>query len=266
MARMIVIANKLFRRSAPVSNMVDRSNIIDIVNKGFSFDSISETVTVAGTWYEDSSQHFYWGGGLMADTSGVVSAPATASSPVTTSAPASTAASPPVTNNSTPAPATTSSTASNKLAPDQTCFNFIKQREGLRLHAYQDSTGIWTIGYGTIMYEDNRPVKKGDGITADLAERLLQNEIVKKSTAITAALSGTAVNQNQYDALVSFAYNAGTGALLGSTLLKRVKANPADTTIRDAFLMWDKARVDGVLTEVDGLKKRREDEADLYFS
>ncbi len=259
---MIVIANKLYRRSAPVSNMFDRSNVIDIVSKGFSFDNIGETFTVAGTWYQDSSQHFYWGGGLIADTSGTAPAPAaapTSTAATSTPVPTSTSASP-------PASITVTSTVAGRLGPDDVCVNFIKQYEGLRLQAYTDSAGIWTIGYGTIMYEDGTPVRKGDAITADRAESLLRNEIIKKSTVVTTALTDTTINQKQYDALVSFTYNVGSGALLGSTLLKRVKANPADPAIRDAFLMWDKARVDGVLTEINGLKKRRQDEADLYFS
>ncbi len=273
MARMIVIANRLYRRSAPVANMIDRSNVIDIVTKGFSFDSIGETFTVAGTWYEDSANHFYWGGGLMADTTSIPASATTPAPPVTPATPVT--STPPVTSNpsttstttvSSPTPTPASSSGAVALTPDETCFNFIKQGEGFKLQAYQDSAGVWTIGYGTIMYEDNTPVKKDDVITADRAEQLLENEIVKKSATITAALSDTAVNQNQYDALVSFAFNVGSGALLSSTLLKRVKANPADPAIRDAFLMWDKARVDGVLTEIPGLKKRREDEADLYFS
>ncbi len=53
---------------------------------------------------------------------------------------------------------------------------------------------------------------------------------------------------------------------ISSTLLKRVKANPDDDKIRDAFMMWDKAYVDGELVVVQGLKNSRKEEADLYFS
>ena len=70
------------------------------------------------------------------------------------------------------------------------------------------------------------------------------------------------INQCQFDALVSFAYNCGSGALKGSTLLKRVNNNPADLTIVDAFLMWTKA--DG--KTLAGLVSRRKAEAKLYFS
>src|SRR5262245_35684179 len=65
MARMIVTVNKLNRRSGPVSNLADKSNIIDVVTKGFSFDSTGKIHNAAGDWYEDSSQRYYWGGALL---------------------------------------------------------------------------------------------------------------------------------------------------------------------------------------------------------
>lgn len=46
------------------------------------------------------------------------------------------------------------------MSPDNSCIDFIKSKEGLELKAYQDSAGIWTIGYGTIQYEDHTPVKR----------------------------------------------------------------------------------------------------------
>jgi lysozyme len=152
------------------------------------------------------------------------------------------------------------------MVPDSKCFDFIKSREGLKLTAYQDSAGIWTIGYGTILYENNTPVKKGDVITQQKADQLIEREITFKSNKVNAAIGTVAINQNQFDALVSFAYNVGTGALMSSTLLKRVKANPADTKIRDAFMVWNKAHVNGKLVAVQGLTNRRKAEADLYFS
>ena len=152
------------------------------------------------------------------------------------------------------------------MIPGNKCFDFIKSSEGLKLAAYQDSAGIWTIGFGTIIYEDNNPVKKGDVITQQRADQLIEREISFKTAKVNAALATVDLNQNQFDALVSFAYNVGTGALLGSTLLKRVKANPADPTIRDAFLVWNKAHVNGKLVAIKGLTNRRAAEADLYFS
>jgi lysozyme len=70
------------------------------------------------------------------------------------------------------------------------------------------------------------------------------------------------ITQNQFDALVSFAYNVGTGALKKSTLLKKVNANPNDKFIESQFLIWNK--VNGV--PVKGLTLRRQEESKLYFS
>ncbi|RYE00934.1 MAG: lysozyme [Sphingobacteriales bacterium] len=145
-------------------------------------------------------------------------------------------------------------------------MDFIKSHEGFKLTAYQDSAGIWTIGYGSILYEDRSKVKPGDNITPDRAETLLAMEVEEKSESVKRMIQNPQLNQNQFDALVSFAYNVGTEALRSSTLLKRVNANPSDPSIREAFLMWNKAHVDGKLVEIDGLTKRRDEEADLYFS
>ena len=69
------------------------------------------------------------------------------------------------------------------------------------------------------------------------------------------------VNENQFAALTSFAYNAGIGNLMKSTLLKKVNANPSDETIRTEFMKWDKAGG----KQLAGLTRRRKAEADLYF-
>ena len=134
------------------------------------------------------------------------------------------------------------------------------------MEAYEDSAGIWTIGYGTILIDGRTPVRKGDRITKEKADALLFEEVMKKGHEVREVVKPATLSQQQFDALVSFAYNVGVGALKNSTLLKRVKANPKDPFIRDAFLMWDKAHVDGTLVEIEGLKRRRIEEADLYFS
>jgi lysozyme len=152
------------------------------------------------------------------------------------------------------------------MKPSKTCYDFIKSKEGLELKAYKDVAGVWTIGYGTTVYQNQHHVMEGDVITMEQAEALLEFEVNIKAVDVSKALGNTDVNQNQYDALVSFTYNEGIGALLSSTLLRRVKADLNDLTIRDAFMMWDKARVDGQLVVVEGLKRRRAEEADLYFT
>ena len=145
-------------------------------------------------------------------------------------------------------------------------INMIKSDEGLRLTAYQDQAEVWTIGYGSVSYQNGAAVKKGDVITMQQAEDLLLWEVNMKTGSVASMVSGVALNQNQYDSLIDFAYNAGTGALQVSTLLKRIKANPQDPTITDAFMMWDKIHVDGQLVYNAGLAARRQREAQLYFT
>lgn len=152
------------------------------------------------------------------------------------------------------------------MAPDQNCIDFIKSREGFKNLAYKDSAGIWTIGYGSIVYETGRKVMKGDNITIERAEALLRKDVEMRAARIEPMLRGVVLTQNQFNALLSFAYNVGIGALEDSTLLKRVKANPNDPTIKDAFMMWNKVHKDGKMVAVEGLTNRRKAEADLYFS
>jgi lysozyme len=152
------------------------------------------------------------------------------------------------------------------MKPSTNAYDFIKHEEGLVLHTYLDSASIPTIGFGTTRYKDGTKPKLGDTITEEQAEDLLKWEVVNKTGAISGLLKNVVLSQNQYDALVSFVYNVGVTGFAGSTLLKLIRANPKDPAIKAAFLMWDKIHVNGKLVESDGLKNRREREADLYFS
>ena len=138
----------------------------------------------------------------------------------------------------------------------QICLDLIKKWEGFRANAYLDPVGIPTIGYGTIRYPDGSKVKMGEKITMKKADELIQwhvNKIASKIPALN-------VNQNQYDALVSFVYNVGIGAFLRSTLYRKCKANPDDPTIKDEFMKWKRAG--GKVSQ--GLINRRTDEYNLY--
>lgn len=147
------------------------------------------------------------------------------------------------------------------MTPSQKCIELIKQFEGFFSKAYLCPASVPTIGFGTIKYQNGKKVQLGETITMEQAEDELMYELKKICMVFKAN-----VNQNQFDALVSFAYNLGTGALLNSTLFKKVRANPNDPTIRDEFMKWNKARVGGKLKELKGLTRRRKAEADLYFS
>lgn len=145
-------------------------------------------------------------------------------------------------------------------------YTLIKCFEGLCLTAYKDVGGIWTIGYGNTRYEDGTAVKSGDTITKARADSLFNYFVDQDFAPSVDELVGIPavgdINQVQFEALVSFTYNVGTAAFSGSTLLKKVKANPNDPTIRDEFMKW--VNVNGV--PVQGLINRRQKEADYYFS
>ena len=131
----------------------------------------------------------------------------------------------------------------------------IKEFEGLRLKAYLCPGGVWTIGYG-----HTAGVKSGMVITEAQAEEYLKADLIVFERYLNGL--GLALNQNQFDALVSFIYNVGTGNFSSSTLLRKVRANPQDNSIMDEFLRWvySKGRV------LPGLQRRRLDEMKLYFS
>lgn len=142
----------------------------------------------------------------------------------------------------------------------------IESQEGCVLHPYLDQAGIPTIGWGTTIYPNGQHVTmKDEPITQAQADGFLMAFVGNVADAVTAMIP-TDLNQNQFDALVDFAYNAGTGALHGSTALRLIRANPEDPAIRGALGMWDKIHVDGQVTVCDDLAKRRAKEADLYFS
>lgn len=138
----------------------------------------------------------------------------------------------------------------------QAGIDLIKQFEGLELEAYPDpGTGgePWTIGYG-----HTGGVKPGDTVTEDEAEELLRQDLEKFEDCVNAYVFAP-ITQNQFDALVSFAFNVGCGALKSSTLLRLL--NNGDTEAAAAqFGRWNKA-AGRVLA---GLTRRRGAERDLF--
>jgi lysozyme len=147
------------------------------------------------------------------------------------------------------------------MIASQNCINLIKLFEGYKPKAYLCPAGVPTIGFGSTMYTDGRKIKLGDTINEQQANELLMWELKNKSIA----LHGLKLNQNQFDSCLSFIYNLGIGAFTKSTLRKKILINPNDKSIKDEFLKWNKARVNGQLTELKGLTRRRIAEADLYF-
>lgn len=138
--------------------------------------------------------------------------------------------------------------------------DLIKSYEGLKLNAYMCPSNLPTIGYGNTFYENGTKVKLGDVITKERAEELfdfITNDFAKK----TAKLIKKPLSENQFSALVSFAFNCGIENLRTSTLLRKVNANPNDATIADEFSKW--VRSNGKVLK--GLQNRRKAESNLYF-
>lgn len=141
----------------------------------------------------------------------------------------------------------------------------IKSEERCVLHPYLDEAGVPTIGYGTTVYPNGQHVTMKDAdITQAMADGFLYAFAANVADAVTAMAPDT-LNQNQFDSLVDFAYNVGTGALHGSTLLKLIKVNAIDPGVRTAFAVWDKIHVDGSLIISKTLVGRRQRDVNLYF-
>lgn len=144
----------------------------------------------------------------------------------------------------------------------QTLINLVKTSEGCKLTAYQDTGGIWTIGYGATFYQNNLPVKQGDSISQETADELLAFHL-DYFTALVKKECPPTLNQNELDALTDFAYNCGNQNLLVSTLLKEVSADILNPDISFQFNRWNK---DGKGNVLPGLVTRRAAESKLYFT
>ena len=130
----------------------------------------------------------------------------------------------------------------------------IQEFEGFSPVAYRDPVGIWTIGYGFI-----EGVKEGDRITKEQGAARLRRELVKYEQAVIQATGGIA-SQNEFDALVSFAFNVGVDALKKSSVIKAHRRGDKQAAAR-AFGLWNKAG--GKVWP--GLTRRRSAEGSRYL-
>lgn len=146
------------------------------------------------------------------------------------------------------------------MKTSQTGLDLITGFEGLRLAPYLDAVGIPTIGYGSTRYEDgSRVTMKDVKITQARAKALFMNTLTTYENAVLRNVK-VALNQNQFDALVSFTYNLGEANLKSSTLLRKLNARDY-MGAAEQFLRWNKAggRV------LNGLVKRRAAERALFL-
>ena len=136
--------------------------------------------------------------------------------------------------------------------------NLLKKFEGCRLKAYRCPAGILTIGYGHTSAAGEPLVKDGMTITQEQAEEILKTDLGRYEKPVS-DLVKVDLEQNQFDVLVDFAYNAGVGNLKISTLLKKVNAGDFDAVPAE-LMKWTK----GGGKELPGLVKRRQAERALF--
>lgn len=142
---------------------------------------------------------------------------------------------------------------------NQAGLDLIKSFEGLRLDAYRDPVGIWTIGYGT-----TRGVRAGMRITEKMADELLLADVAYFEQIIR-SLVKVPLTGNEFSALVSFVYNLGEWNLSRSTLLQKLNAGDKAGAASE-FLKWNKGKIGGRLRTLRGLTRRREAEMTLFLS
>lgn len=159
-------------------------------------------------------------------------------------------------DNAPTAPSEPSFRPPGSLRPiNETGLNLIKDFEGRRLTAYQDAVGVWTIGYG-----HTRTAYPGQQISEAGATALLRADVATFERAVSQAVT-VPLTENQYAALVSFAFNVGSGALNSSTLLRRLNAGDYNGAANE-LLRWNRAGG----RELYGLTRRREAERSLFLS
>ncbi len=131
--------------------------------------------------------------------------------------------------------------------------------EGLRLKAYDDGVGVWTIGFGTTIYPNGIRVKKGDTCTEAQAKAYMAYDLKKFESTVNSAVT-VPLNQNQFDALVSLAYNIGIGAFSKSTLVKKLNAGDIRGAV-EQFDVW----VNAGGKRMQGLVNRRAKEKEVFL-
>ena len=137
--------------------------------------------------------------------------------------------------------------------------DLICEFEGEQLIAYDDGVGIWTIGFGTIKYPDGVRVKKGDTCTLEQAKEYMRHDLIEFEHTVNISVK-VPLNQNQFDALVSLAYNIGSNAFKSSTLVKELNTGDYQGAA-DQFNVW----VNAGGKRMQGLVNRRAKEKELFL-
>ena len=142
----------------------------------------------------------------------------------------------------------------NIMAIAKSTLDFITKEEGARNKAYKDSKGLWTIGVGHLIKDDEKDLITAN-LTNDQVEDLLRKDLKWCSEAVESSVK-VPLAQNQFDALYSLCFNIGGTAFKNSTVVKRINANDLKGAA-DAILMWNKPAV---------LEGRRKRERELFLA
>jgi len=142
------------------------------------------------------------------------------------------------------------------------CVNFVKRFEGFKAYTYYDMVGVRTLGYGMTGKEISGLSYVTEHQASNMLETLL-NYKYALPISLNLAIKHVALNQNEFDAIVSMAYNVGVGGLLGSTLYYNITHNIKNkATITSNFQSWSNAGG----RRVEGLFRRRTEEAKMFFT
>ena len=139
---------------------------------------------------------------------------------------------------------------------DSKGYKALHDREGLRLKPYLDTQGVPTIAMGNTFYENGKKVTMMDKPITKIEAEKLGEVIADRFASEVTALIKSKVNQNQFNALVSIAYNIGVNGFKTSSFLKLVNKNPNDPKIKESIMLWTKNK------ELIG---RRKSEVSQYF-
>lgn len=140
-------------------------------------------------------------------------------------------------------------------------IDFIKSWEGFSATPYSDEVGVKTLGYGMTGDE----IEGIESVTEEQATQMLKDWIERKYAPVIKAdldTKGIILKQNEFDSLVSFAYNCGTGGLLNSTLYKRICQGVRDSSLIANFQAWS----NGNGKRIEGLYRRRTKEANMFLN
>lgn len=140
-------------------------------------------------------------------------------------------------------------------------LRFLEIHEGFREHLYNDTAGHATIGYGHLVHRGpvgTAPQSEAPfagGLARAPAAILLARDVASAAAGVRTFITRP-LQQHEFDALVSFTFNVGVGALMKSTLARRINSLATQDAIADAFLMWNKP---------PSILRRRRDEATLFL-